>query len=124
MNIDGWAETNGPSPATIDGISQTAQITRLGAEGRYILAPGEWLWGSLAWAHELEDVGAPVSGELTGLFGLSAPGAPLGQDWMEATVGARHDVGAGGALTAAFTLNTAGSDVPNLSGDIGLSWQF
>lgn len=114
--IDGWTESDGPFPAEFGDLDQTAQITRVGAEGRLIYMPGNWLWGSAAWGHRLGGDGATVDGELLGLFGLTIPGAALDDNWLELAPGIRQAVGSGGVLTASITTTASVDDMPQATG--------
>lgn len=48
MHFNGYTESGGPFPAQMDGFASKAQTARLGADARYTLAPGKWLWSTLA----------------------------------------------------------------------------
>lgn len=124
VEIDGWTEGDGPFPAEFGDLDQTAQITRVGAEGRLIYMPGGWLWGSAAWGHRLDGDGARVDGELVGLFGLTIPGAALDDNWLELAAGIRQAVGSGGVLTASITTAASVDDMPQATGRIGISQRF
>jgi hypothetical protein len=66
--------------------------------------PGEWVWGTLAWAHRLDGgKGSEITGNLIGLFSITAQGASVAQDWADVTGGVRVPVWKNGALTASLT---------------------
>ena len=100
VEIDGWTEKNGPFPAVISDIDDTAQKLRLGAEARTMIAPGTWVWGSMAWGHRFESNSAAITGSLIDLFTVTAPGQSLDQDWFETTAGLRLPVTEASTMTA------------------------
>jgi probable HAF family extracellular repeat protein len=111
--VGGYTESGGPFPAIMDGFTSRQSTSRVGADARYTFAPGEWVWGSAVWAHTLNGNGAPtISGQLIGLFGVSAPGITGAVDWAEITAGSRLPVWNNGAVTASVTASVPTDDEP------------
>jgi uncharacterized protein YhjY with autotransporter beta-barrel domain len=125
-HVDGYTEVGGPFPAQMDGFNSDQQTSRVGADVRHTLAPGEWLWGSAAWAHLVNGANGPtISGQLIGLFGVSAPGITEAQDWAELTAGIRLPVWNDGAVTASLTASVPSDDEPvTYVARLGLSQAF
>jgi probable HAF family extracellular repeat protein len=104
LRTNGYTETGGPFPAEFDGFTDTAEISRLGADASYTFAPGEWIWGTLDWAHRFGGGNsATIAGSLIGIFALATPGASVMQDWAEITAGFRIPIWKTAALTASLT---------------------
>jgi uncharacterized protein YhjY with autotransporter beta-barrel domain len=111
-HVDGYTETGGPFPAVMDGFDSNQQTSRVGADVRYTFSPGAWVWGSAAWGHLIDNKGAIISGQLIGLFGVSAPGITTAPDWAELTAGVRLPAWNGGAVTASITASVPTDDEP------------
>ena len=125
LHVNGYTETGGPFPAQMDSFDASEQTSRLGADARYTFAPGEWLWGSLAWAHRLDGGNGPdITGNLLGLFSLSVPGESVAQDWAEETVGVRFPAWANGALTASVTASTPADYATTYAARLGVTQTF
>jgi hypothetical protein len=104
MHFNGYIETDGPFPAQMNGFNDTAQIAHVGADARYTFAPGKWVWGVLATAHKLNSSNTDnITGNVIGLFDVSAPGSSVAKDWLETTAGMRWPAWKNGALTASLT---------------------
>jgi hypothetical protein len=89
------------------------------------LAPGKWLWGTLAWAHRLDGgKGADISGTIIGLFGMSAPGASVAADWAEVTAGVRLPAWKNGAVTASLTASVPANFPTTYAARVGASQTF
>jgi probable HAF family extracellular repeat protein len=124
VRYDGYTETTGPFPATIDAIADTQERVRLGAEARYWLAPQSYLWGTAAWGHRLGDTTAPISGQLIGLFPISIPGSTVSRDWAEATAGVSHAIRQNMIVTASVGALFDGQTSTFTDARTGLSVQF
>ncbi|HEY5378310.1 MAG TPA: autotransporter domain-containing protein [Pseudolabrys sp.] len=125
IHFNGYTESGGPFPAQMDGFTSNAQTSRLGADARYTLAPGKWLWGTLAWAHRLDGgKGADISGTIIGLFGMSAPGASVATDWAEVTAGIRLPAWKNGAVTASLTASVPSNVPTTYAARLGVSQTF
>jgi probable HAF family extracellular repeat protein len=125
VRFDGYTETGGPFPAQFNAFTDRAQTSRLGADARYTLAPGKWLWGTLAWAHRLDGgKGADVSGTVIGLFGMTATGASVAKDWAEATAGVRLPAWKNGALTASLTASIPANFPTTYVARVGVTQAF
>lgn len=125
IHFNGYTESGGPFPAQMDGFTSKAQTSRLGADARYTLAPGKWLWGTLAWAHRLDGgKGADISGTIIGLFGVSAPGASVATNWAEVTGGIRLPVWKNGAVTASLTASVPSNVPTTYAARLGVSQTF
>lgn len=117
ISFDGYTETSGVFPATFSGFSDEARTGRLGADLRYSIAPGKWVWGTLAWAHRFDpSATARIEGQLLGLFGLAAGGVAFARDWLEAGGGIRLPLGERGAVTA--------SVIASIPEDHATTWMF
>ncbi|MFZ0847410.1 MAG: autotransporter domain-containing protein [Pseudolabrys sp.] len=107
IRFNAYTETGGAFPAQLDAFTDVVQTSRLGADARYTLQPGKWLWGTLAWAHRLNgNTTTNITGSLIGLFAINAPGTTVAQDWAEITGGVRLPLGTFGAATASVTAVT------------------
>jgi outer membrane autotransporter protein len=124
VRYQAYTETTGPFPAAFNTIDDTQQRTRLGGEARYSFNPASYVWGSAAWGHRLTGTSAPISGTLTGLFGLSVPGSAVTRDWVEATAGLRVAVIEAAVVTISVGARFAdsGSTVTNVR--TGVSFKF
>ena len=87
MELDGWTETSGPFAAAFSDIESTAQRTHVGIEVTQQWTAATSVWGSLAWAHRLDDHSATTSCQIIGLFDMTVTGPVAVHDWGEATVG-------------------------------------
>lgn len=105
---DGWTETDGPFPATIDGIEQTSTVLRVGVDADFQLAPGTRLWSSVALAHRFESEGAGISGEIDGIGGVATAAPLLEQNWAEASIGIDHALDADSTLSFAASASSLG----------------
>ena len=125
-HIDGYAETNGPVPARFGDIDDTAQTLRLGSDLRYSFAPQTWTWGTLAWAHRLDDARtAGVSGVLlAGVLPLTTPGAAVAENWLEATVGVHIPLSDDMSLMTSVTAVVPDGYSTTYQARIGLSYAF
>lgn len=125
IKFDGYTETTGVFPAQIDAFTDRAQTSRLGADARYTLSPGKWLWGGLAWAHRLDGGKTPdISGTLIGLFPINTAGSSFAQDWAEASIGLRTPFGARGAVTASVTASVPEKQATTYLVRLGVSQTF
>ena len=125
IKFDGYTETSGVFPAQIDAFTDRAQTSRLGADARYSLSPGKWLWGGLAWAHRLDGGKTPdISGTLIGLFPIDTAGASFAQDWAEASFGLRRPFGARGAVMASVTASVPEKQATTYLVRLGVSQAF
>jgi uncharacterized protein YhjY with autotransporter beta-barrel domain len=125
IHFNGYTETSGPFPAVFDGFNTTAQTSRVGADARYTLAPGQWVWGTAAWAHRLDGgKSADITGTLIGLFGMTVPGASVARDWAELTAGVRWAAWKNGAVTASLTASVPGHQATTYLARIGLTQAF
>ncbi|MEF2145982.1 MAG: autotransporter domain-containing protein [Desulfovibrionaceae bacterium] len=90
--IDGYAESGGPFPASFDSRSETSNSIRTGlrADVNLFDEVGTWAW--LAWDHRFEDTSSGMGGTATGMGAFAYPGAKLDQDWAEAGLGASWDI--------------------------------
>jgi probable HAF family extracellular repeat protein len=111
-HVDGYTESGGPFPAVMDGFYSNQQTSRVGADVRYTFAPGQWVWGSAAWGHLIDNKGPTISGQLIGLFGVSAPGFTGAPDWAELTAGVRLPAWNSGAITASVTASVPTDNEP------------
>jgi hypothetical protein len=92
---------------------------------RYTFAPEQWLWGSAAWGPRLDGGTSPdISGTLIGLFGVSAPGETVAQDWLETTVGVRLPAWTNGAITASVTASTPADYATTYAARLGVTQTF
>jgi probable HAF family extracellular repeat protein len=125
IHFNGYTETGGPFPAQLNAFTSNAQTSRLGADARYTIAPGKWLWGTLAWAHRLDGgKGADISGTLIGLFALTTPGASVAQDWAEVTGGVRWPIWQNGAMTASLTASVPTNFPTTYAARVGVTQAF
>jgi probable HAF family extracellular repeat protein len=125
LRTNGYTETAGPFPAQFNGFSDTAQVSRAGADLRYTLAPGEWIWGTLDWAHRFRGGSSPtIAGSLIGVFALATPGAPVLQDWAEITAGFRMPIRKTAALTASLSASIPEHYKTTYQGLFGVTEQF
>ena len=125
LRTDGYAETGGPFPAQFNSFTDVAQISRLGGDVRYSLAPGAWIWGTLDWAHRFGGGNSgTIAGSLIGLFALATPGASVMQDWAEMTAGFRMPISKIAALTASLTASIPEHYSINYQGLFGITVQF
>ena len=125
VHIDGYTETTGPVPAQFDDIDDEAQISRLGSDLRYNFTPDTWTWGTLAWAHRLDDGSSNISGTLAGALPLTTPGVEAADDWVEATAGLRLPLSEGASLTTSVTavMPSGGYDT-TFQARVGLAYAF
>jgi outer membrane autotransporter protein len=125
LRTNGYTETNGPFPAQIEGFTDTAKISRLGADVRYTFAPGKWIWGTLDWAHRFGGgTAATIAGSLIGAFALATPGVSVMQDWTELTAGFRMPIWKSAALTASLTASIPVHSTTTYRGLFGVTAQF
>jgi outer membrane autotransporter protein len=124
VELDGYTETDGPFPAMIGAIDDTAQIARLGIEGRYALSDLSWLWAAAAWGHRLDGNSAAIDAQLIGLFGVSGASFALDDNWAELTGGISYGLDDRSRLTASATAFVAGEDSTAATGRIGYSRAF
>lgn len=125
IKFDGYTETSGVFPAQFAGFTDSAQTSRVGADARYTLSPGKWLWGGLAWAHRLDGGKTPdISGTLIGLFPIETTGSSFAQDWAEASIGLRTPFGARGAVTASVTASVPEKQATTYLVRLGVSQAF
>lgn len=68
LELDGWTETSGPFAAAFSDIESTAQRTHMGIEVTQQWTAATLVWGSLAWAHRLDDHSATISCQIIVLF--------------------------------------------------------
>jgi uncharacterized protein with beta-barrel porin domain len=125
MRFDGYAETGGAFPAIFAGQKSTAQTSRLGADARYTFAPNSWIWGTLAWAHRLDDgKGADITGALVDAFGMTVPGVTAAKNAFEIGGGVRLPAFKTGAVTASLTASVPSEGVTTYLARVGLSQAF
>jgi probable HAF family extracellular repeat protein len=125
IHFDGYTETTGVFPAQFNGFNDNAQTSRLGSDVRYTLAPDEWVWGTLAWAHRLDGgKGSEITGNLIGLFSITAQGASVAQDWVEMTGGVRMPTWKNGALTASLTASVPTNYPTTYAARVGVAQTF
>lgn len=125
MRFDGYTETNGVFPARFDGFKSTVETGRLGADIRYTFGPGQWLWGTLAWAHRLDDGKAPdITGTLIDFSPMTVPGVSVGRDWLEVGGGVRLPAWKTGAVTASLTASVPAEGVTTYLARVGLTQAF
>jgi probable HAF family extracellular repeat protein len=125
IRYGGWTETSGVFPAQFDAFRDTAHVSRLGGDARYTFAPGQWMWGTLAWGHRLNgSQTAKISGQLLGLFALSVPGVPAAADWAEITAGVRSPFGPRGSMTASLTATVPSNHPTTWQARVGVSQAF
>lgn len=125
MHFNGYTETGGPFPAQMNAFNDTVQIARFGVDARYTLAPGKWLWGSLAAAHKLNSSKTDdITGTIIGLFDMSAPGMSVAQDWIETSAGVRLPAWKNGAVTASLTASIPANYPTTYQARVGISQAF
>jgi probable HAF family extracellular repeat protein len=125
IHFNGYTETTGVFPAQFNGFNDTAQIARFGADMRYTLAPGKWVWGTLASAHRLDNSETEdITGTLIGMFGVTAPAGPVANDWVEATVGIRWPAWKDGAMAASLTASIPANYATTYVARVGVSQMF
>jgi hypothetical protein len=102
-----------------DAVAQALNTTRLGTDARYTFAPGRWLFGGSAWAHQFEPNSPQVTGTLVGLFPEVAPGTAVDENWLETTGGVHwaftKDINATGSLTLAAYPHSAARYIGSIS---------
>ncbi|MBS0535506.1 MAG: autotransporter domain-containing protein [Proteobacteria bacterium] len=124
-HLNGYTESGGPFPAQIDAFNGSANILRLGADARYTVAPGKWLWGGLASTHRLNNSRSDdISGTLLGLFSTSAPATSVAKDWLEATAGVRWQAWRNGFVSASVTAAVPVSYAATYQVRLGLTQTF
>jgi probable HAF family extracellular repeat protein len=123
-NLDGYTETGGPFPATVDAMRSTVQASRLGAETHYALARGASLWSSLDWAHRFGDASPAIGVSIPGLFGLTTPANGSGPDWLEASAGVKLPLGPRTTFNGRVTLAAFSQTTPTVEGDLGIGARF
>jgi uncharacterized membrane protein len=124
VNLDGYTETTGPFPATVEELEDTVVVGRLGAEVRHDLSQATWIWASAAWAHRDNDEGAEVTATATGLFGITSAALTTAQDWAEVTGGISVGLDDGvSRFTASATAYIPDEDI-SVAGRIGFSRAF
>jgi uncharacterized protein YhjY with autotransporter beta-barrel domain len=125
IHFNGYTETSGPFPAQFNDFTQNAQTSRLGSDARYTFKPGEWVWGTLAWAHRLDGGhGSEITGTLIGLFSLTAQGASVATDWAEITGGVRMPIRRNGAFTASLTASVPENLPTTYAARVGVTQAF
>jgi len=124
MHFDGWTEVSGVFPARFDAIDQTARMFRLGSDIRYTWAAGWWTFGGVNWARRIGNVPVSISGELTGLFSLNAPGAVLDRDYLETTLGLRLPLGTTGAISTSCSIVASAGNPATFLGRVIVSQAF
>ena len=125
-HIDGYTETTGPVPAQFDDIDDEAQTARIGSDVRYNFTSDTWTWGTLAWAHRLDDgKSANITGVLAGALPLTTPGVEAADDWVEATAGLRLPLSEDASLTTSVTavMPSGGYDT-TFQARVGLAYAF
>ncbi|MGL5167813.1 MAG: autotransporter domain-containing protein [Afipia sp.] len=125
VRFGSYTETGGPFPAQFDALRETVQTVRLGADVRYTFAPRNWAWGTLAFAHRLDEGrGVDVSGTLIGLFSMTVPGVTSAPDWAEITGGLRLSPWQDGALTLSLTALVPGNQQATYVSRVGIMQTF
>ena len=124
IRYDGYTESGGPFPASFAAFTDEMQTTRLGMDVRYTLAPGNWVWGTVAWGHRFKGDGPEISGQLIDLFGMSVPGLTTDADWLEATAGLRMPVSKAAAFTASASVTVPEHQQESYVFRAGLSQAF
>jgi probable HAF family extracellular repeat protein len=100
--VDGYSETGGGFPASVDARTEKDTDLRLGVSGAKPLSDATTLTGLVEGVHRFQGEGAGVSGEVNGLFGFSLPGQSLKRNWLRAGVGVEYRKDGG---VAALMLN-------------------
>jgi hypothetical protein len=120
----GYTEANGTFPMQFNAVDHTVQIMRLGADGRYDIAAGKWLWGGAAWVHQFEGATAGISGSLIGFFPLSVPGALISKDSLELKSGFGAQLDKDTKLTASLITSVLEHQPTAFLGSVGISRTF
>jgi uncharacterized protein with beta-barrel porin domain len=125
VHFDGYTETGGVFPAQFNGFNDTPQISRLGADARYTIAQGAWVWGTAAWAHRFDSGnGTVITGSLIGLLDLTATGASVMRDWLELTTGARVPIWKNAAVTGSLIASVPANYATTCKVLFGLTQSF
>ena len=124
LELDGWTETSGPFAAAFSDIESTAQRTHVGVEVTQQWTAATSVWGSLAWAHRLDDHSATISGQIIGLFDMIVTGPVAVHDWGEASVGLRTQIAPGAVISGSATVMSDGDEFAGASGRLGFSQRF
>jgi probable HAF family extracellular repeat protein len=123
--FDGYTESGGAFPSQFAAFTSTAQTVRLGADTRLTFSPGNWVWGTAAWAHRVDGGAGPdIAGAVIGLFSLTTPGISPASDWAELTVGARLPLWNNGAITASLTTSITPHQSTTLVSRLGVVQAF
>lgn len=123
----GYSETSGVFASSFDDFISTSQVSRVGGDLRYTLAPNAWVWGTAAWGHRLDSgKGASITGTLIDAqFSYTAPGLSSAKDWAEVGGGVRLPVTAnGGALTASLTASITPNQSTTYVSRVGVTQAF
>lgn len=124
-HIDGYTEHDGPVPASFNDIDDTAQTLRLGSDMRFSFTQDTWTWGTLAWAHRLDDAKtAPVTGVLVSALPLTTPGVEVAENWLEATAGLRLPLSDNASLLTSVTAVVPDGYSTTYQARIGVSYAF
>ena len=91
-DVDGWTETTGPLPLSIDGFSDKATSARLGVDARWNVDARTTLWSGIAWGHRFGGGNPRITGRLGSSFTASSVGTGPGSDWIDLNAGARFSV--------------------------------
>lgn len=88
LKIDGYTESDGPSPRTVGSVSESVDVSSLGVEAQFMHSPGTSfrLWAS--WSHRFQSATPAMSGQLLGFSAFNQAEDDIDHDWMNVGVGA------------------------------------
>lgn len=125
LDLAPYTEIGGAFPATINGIDDTLEIVRLGAELESDVGGDLTLWVRGGVAHRFDEQAPEVSGQIMAIASaFTFPGAEVSKDWAEATIGARRKLGDRSEFRAELAASSDGDTVPGLRIGIGGSLRF
>ncbi len=124
-HIDGYTENNGPVPAQFDDIDDTARTLRLGSDARYSFSADTWTWGTLAWAHRVDDAQTTdITGMLVSALPMTTPGVEVAENWAEATAGVRLPLSERASFTASVTAVIPDGYSTTFQARLGVAYAF
>lgn len=125
LMLDPYTETSGPFPATFEGVEDTLEIARLGAEAEHRYSDKLRTWASLAYAHCFSDKLPGVRGAVTALSSpFTIEGASVDQNWGAAQVGGEWRTLQAMRLQANVSVASAGDTDANYGGRLTLVYDF
>ncbi len=124
ISIDGYTEEGGSFPATFSEQSETTRLGKLGIEGKYKFSPTLHLTGQVAYVHSSSSSGANVQTSVGGLTFAGDGGDEGDMNWGELTLGAQWAASDTLQFSAEISGRSGDTAAPQMTGTLGLTYNF